>query len=254
MMISDNNVRVEFENDPSVVGKWQTVGEYAVRDDFYGDVCRADYTAKEICFLPNGQRYWCYSWSKGKLICSFGDGSCVNDYCVEEYDGVRYMFVDFKSYEYRRGGKPKVLVLRQLDNVAYSKDDLARKDNIDMPFVKDEDIIGKWEAKDFCQHVEEFVPSEGKRDHLFFKSIEFKQDGEVISIYGDKTICGQDMQTWTKGYVLRKWNQTACAYRICEMDGTEYLFIEWKSGDYIYGGMEPQYYIFTRQSESATVR
>lgn len=120
MMVSDDNVAIEFENDPSVVGKWQTVGEYAVQEDFYGDIGRADYTAKEIYFLPNGQRYWCYSWSKGKLICLFGDRFCVNDYHVEEYDGNRYMFVDFKSYEYRRGGKPKVLVLRQLDNVAYS--------------------------------------------------------------------------------------------------------------------------------------
>ena len=54
------------------------------------------------------------------------------------------------------------------------------------------------------------------------------------------------MQIWTKGFVLRKWNSTACAYEIQIIDGVEYLFIEWKSGDYIYGGMEPDYYVFKR--------
>ena len=54
------------------------------------------------------------------------------------------------------------------------------------------------------------------------------------------------MQTWTKGFVLRKWNHTACAYQLCQIDGVEYLFVEWKSGDYTYGGLEPQYYVFTR--------
>jgi hypothetical protein len=54
------------------------------------------------------------------------------------------------------------------------------------------------------------------------------------------------MQSWTKGYVLHKWNHTACAYEIRTIGSRDYLFMEWKSGDYIYGGMEPKYYVFTR--------
>ena len=244
------DVDIEFEDDSSIVGKWQAVGEYAVKEDFYGKVCPEDYAAKEIFFLPKGKQYWCYSWSKGKLICQFGGSAFVNDYDVEEYNGNRYMFVKFKSYQYRRGGKPTVLVLRQLDNVAYSMDDIAKKDEIDLPFVDDRAVIGQWKVRDFCQSIEGFDPEKRLRERLFFKSVEFKEHGEIISILGDKTICGAHMQTWTKGYILRKWNQTACAYKLCEINGEEYLFIEWKSGDYIYGGLEPQYYVFTRVSNN----
>ena len=56
----------------------------------------------------------------------------------------------------------------------------------------------------------------------------------------------EQMQTWTKGYVLRKWNRTACAYKIRTIGGRDYLFMEWKSGDYIYGGMDPGHYVFAR--------
>ncbi len=244
--VLNEDTSVEFEDDRSIVGKWQTVGEYAVKEDFYGNICPTDYIAKEIFFLPHGERYWCYSWSKGKLICQFGDASSVNAYHVEDYDGHRYMFVEFKSYEYRRGGKPTVLVLKQLDNEEYTVNEIARKDDIDLPFVNDRAVLGKWQARDFCRSVEEFEPSKPSKENLFFKSIEFKENGEVISIYGDKPICGEHMQTWTKGYVLRKWNHTACAYKISKIDDTEYLFVEWKSGDYTYGGLEPKYYVFTR--------
>ena len=236
---------VPFEDDPSVVGKWQTVGEYAVKEDFYGNICPGETKAREIYFLPGGERYWCYSWSKGKLICRFGDGAYVNDYCIEQYGGRRYMFVTFKSYEYRRGGRPTVLVLRQVDDVAYSKEDLARKDDVELPFVDDPAVLGKWIACDFGE-AEAFDPESPPRKDLFFKTVEFKPGGEVISRYGEEIIQGEQMQTWTKGYVLRKWNRTACAYEIRTIGGRDYLFMEWKSGDYIYGGMEPGHYVFTR--------
>ncbi len=55
------------------------------------------------------------------------------------------------------------------------------------------------------------------------------------------------MQTWTKGYVLRKFNSTACAYEIRREDGRDFLIIEWKSGDYRYGGFDTNYYVFVRE-------
>jgi len=240
------DTNVLFEDDPSVVGKWQTVGEYAVKEDFYGGVCPRQPKAREICFLPGGEQYWCYAWSKGKLICRFGDSAFVNDYTLEEYGGQRYMFVTFKSYEYRRGGRPTVLVLCQIDDVAYRKEELARKDEVDLPFVEDPSVLGKWIACDFGEDAAAYDPEELPRKDLFFKTVEFKAGGEVISRYGNEVICGDHMQTWTKGYVLRKWNHTACAYEIRTIGGRDYLFMEWKSGDYLYGGAEPGYYVFAR--------
>ncbi|MBQ6787425.1 MAG: hypothetical protein IJO85_06860 [Lachnospiraceae bacterium] len=51
---------------------------------------------------------------------------------------------------------------------------------------------------------------------------------------------------WTKGFVLRKWNSCACAYEIRTVDDRDYLIIEWKSGDYRWGGFDTDYYVFVR--------
>lgn len=51
---------------------------------------------------------------------------------------------------------------------------------------------------------------------------------------------------WTKGCVINIHRTTVAAYEIKAINGTEYLFIEWKMGNYIYGGKEPDFYVFVR--------
>ncbi|WP_124100780.1 helix-turn-helix domain-containing protein [Ruminococcus sp. Marseille-P6503] len=244
------NTNLPFEDDPLVVGKWETIGEYAVKQDFFADkfCTESPYTEapKEIYFLPEGKRYWCYGWTKGRLLIDTGESTTVNPYEIEDYNGDRYMFVSHKSYNYRRGGKPTVLVLRQLDNKAYSAEGLAKKDDISMPFADDRRVIGKWKAFDFCRTKEEFSPERKSEQKLHFSELEFLENGSCISRYGDEIISGDNMQVWTKGYVLRKWNSSACAYEIRTVNGTDYLIIEWKSGDYIWGGFDTDYYVFIR--------
>ena len=78
------------------------------------------------------------------------------------------------------------------------------------------------------------------------KEITFEQGGHCTQVYGEEVLTGDEQQTWTKGFVLRKWNSTACAYQIHEIAGREYLIIEWKSGDYRSGGRPTSYYAFIR--------
>ena len=143
------------------------------------------------------------------------------------------MFVLLKSYEYLENGKTTLLVLRQCDNHHYRANDIAQKDDISIPFQDDKNILGKWKSIAFVQKKEDFSP---QNIHCafepFFKEIEFLPNGECTSAYGNEMIIGRNMQEWTNGFVLRKWNSTACAYEIKNLGGTEYLFIEWKSGDY----------------------
>ena len=244
------NIQLPFENDEIVIGKWEAVGEYAVKEEFYKDrECRNNWYYEYpngIYFLPNGESYWCYSWTKGKLLIDTGDSSSVNEYEIEEIDGEKYMFVSLKSYHYRRGGKPKILVLKQVDQNRYSAKELSRKDNIDMPFVDDKQVIGKWKTFDFIATKEEFSSQSSAEPPIFFKEIEFFEGGSCTSVYGDEIICGDDIQVWTKGFLLRKWNSCACAYEIRTVDGTDYLIIEWKSGDYRWGGFDTDYYVFVR--------
>lgn len=247
----NEDINIPFVND-DVVGRWEVIGDFAVKDDFfagyrhdeayYGDV------NKQLYFLPKGEKYWCYGWTKGFLIIETGDSTSLNRYEVEEHNGERYMFIENKSYHYRRGGRPTVLVLRQLDSKEYTKHGIARQDDINMPFVKDDNILGRWKSISYLRSIEAFDPSKNiSHDGLYFKKIEFFDNGKCTSIYGNDIISGDDLQVWTKGYVLRKWNNTACAYEIRIENNKEYLIMEWKSGDYRWGGYDTDYYVFVRE-------
>ena len=243
------SIDLPFEDD-DVVGKWIIVGEYAVKSDFFADMFRKEPPVgdqnRELYFLPHGERYWCYGWTKGMLLIDTGTDSTVNDYELERYEGEQYMFVNYKGYEYMYGGKPTVLVLRRLDSKAYSKDELSRRDDINKPFVNDERVLGGWHYHSFIRKKEQFSPSAKSDIPPYFKHITFKENGECESVYGDEII-GGDMQSWTKGYVLRNYNQTACAYEIVHENGSDYMIIEWKSGDWRFGGFDTDYYVFEKE-------
>ena len=244
------NIDLPFVHDETVIGKWEILGEYAVREDFDPNhACAAKTEGRFLYFLPGGERYWCYGWTKGKLLVDDGEAVTVDPYQTECINGQHYMFVSFKSFDYRRGGRPTTLVLRRLDHRAYKEEDIRRKDPVDLPFVPDEHILGSWRAVAFCGNKEDFDPDFcNEQEPLYFAKVEFFPDGQVTSYYahGTEVIGSEEMQTWTKGYLLRKWNQTACAYVIREINGKDYLFLEWKSGDYRWGDFDTDYYVFVR--------
>ena len=242
------NIDFPFVNDAQVIGRW------SVLPDRSGDKpskSRIGSRTREIYFLPNGEFYWCYGWTKGKFLCNDGFNSYANDYHLEQRDDGLYMTVFFKSYDYPETGEITEITLQKLDSERYSAADIARKDDINKPFIDDRQILGKWisvdflrdksEKKDYCPDRKYFSGA------LYFKEIEFFANGLCASVYEDQMICGEAMQTWTKGYVLRKWNSTACAYEIQQHGDTEYLIMEWKSGDYRWGNMETDYYVFVRE-------
>ncbi|MCM1191108.1 MAG: helix-turn-helix domain-containing protein [Butyrivibrio sp.] len=248
------DINLLFQEDDQVVGKWKVVGEYAVKEDFYsrvGEKRESPYGNKdrEIYFLPGGEDYWIYSWTRGYLKLDGGYESCLCRYQVEDYEGSRYMFVENKSYEYLRGGMPTVLVLEQVDNKKYTRREIAREEDTNLPFVNDERVLGDWKAFDFIRTKEEFSPGEHHlpQDRLYYKHMHFGEGGCCVSVYQDQTISGRDVQSWTKGYVLKHFNHTACAYEIVTVDDTDYMIIEWKSGDYRWGGYDTDYYVFVRE-------
>ena len=249
---------IEFEDDPDVVGKWEIIGEYESKDGFlseskslgknYGE------RLKEIYFLPNGQRYWVYGWTKGFVINSNGDFTAVNSYETEEINGEKYMFAEWKSYFFIKEGKKTVLVLKQSDNKKYTREEISKKDDIDMPFVDDKKILGKWKAVAFGDNKNVHIRvNPDYPEKAFFKYAEFKENGWCENTYGENNRkVTSPTVTWTKGYMLMKsggngTENTAEKYEIKIIDGVEYLFIEWKSGDYIWGGLEPAVYVFARE-------
>ena len=156
------------------------------------------------------------------------------------------MLITLRKTEFSRGGKPVYLLLKKTDSNRYSAEDIARKDDIDKPFVCDEEIIGKWKSHSFLCNKSEFSQEEEFVDDLYFKEIEFFSDGNCRCVYADAVFEGENTVVWTKNYLLRKWNWSACEYEIRTVNGINYMIIEWKSGDYCYRGFDTNYYVFTR--------
>ncbi|MDE6762301.1 MAG: helix-turn-helix domain-containing protein [Oscillospiraceae bacterium] len=236
------NVKFPFENDESVIGRWEIIS-----DD---DSCTAlGGKKRQIFFLPDGEWYWCYSWTKGKFLYDDGINAYASDYVTERREDGLYMTIALKSYDYSESGKTESVTLRKLDGKRYTKEEIARQEDIALPFEEDRRVLGRWTAFDFISRKEEFSAEKPywEKQKLYFKEIEFFENGGCVSIYGDEIISGDNMQTWTKGYVLRKWNCTACAYEIRREGSRDFLIIEWKSGDYRWGGFETDYYVFVKE-------
>ncbi len=234
-----------FENDERAVGKWQvlTVDEENGKERY-------------LYFLPGGESYWCYGWTKGKLLFDNGCDRYYNDYRIEKRGEDIIMTIDLRSPDRPEAGQTTKAELKKIDGVHYTKDMIARKDDLNKPFVNDRIVIGKWRAFCYIDGVnckkEEFIPgvipkNDLSYDELYFKRIEFFEGGGCDLLYGDELISGDDMQTWTKGYLLRKFNSCACAYEIKSIENKDYLIIEWKSGDYRFGGSDTDYYAFVRE-------
>lgn len=245
-------IEKDFVDDKDVIGKWEIKGTYAVMEDFLQNIfCdNSGFYGGEIkylYFLPNGEEYWGYSWTKGFFICNaYLSGYIYNEYKIEEKADGTYMLITMREKEICRGGKPTYLLLKKVDNKKYSAEEIARKDDIDKPFINDERIIGKWKAHSFLCNKGEFPQDEEPIEDLYFKEIEFFPDGKCRCVYEDEVFEGDDKLSWTKNYLLRKWNWSACEYEIRFFDNKEYMIIEWKSGDYRYGGYDTNYYVFIR--------
>lgn len=244
--VSPPEENLQFENDESVIGKWEIIGIYAVKEDFYDNLfCVRNFYGGEqkyLYFLPYGEKYWSFSWTKGYL-----NSPINNEYETEKIGDDFYMFVSLKEYEYTRGGKPTCLVLKKVDSNRYTAEEIARKDDINKPFTNDERIIGKWRVHSFLCNKSDFSQKQEAIEELYFKEIEFFENGGCRCIYEDEIFEGNDKVVWTKGYLLRKWNWSACEYEIRTVYGKDYLIIEWKSGDYRYGGYDTNYYVFIRE-------
>lgn len=254
---NDEQVELPFVNDEDAVGKWQILSVDDGNDsDKYSTLLLDSKKPRYIYFLPDGENYWCYGWTKGKLIFYNDDRKIYNDYKIEKCGDDTYMTIDFRSFDYAETGETALVKLKKTDNAHYTKEQIARKDDISKPFVNDRSVIGKWKVYCFIDGIDckkdEFIPEIiPKKDwhyqDLFFKSIEFYESGSCSSVYADEIISGDDMQTWTKGHLLRKYNSCDCAYEIKLIDGKEYLIMEWKSGDYRYGGRDSSHYVFVRE-------
>ena len=233
---------MDFINDEKVIGKWEFFDSLSSIENFdlnKKQASRSNYNFKEIYFMPNGQRYWIFEgWTKGYLLVHHGGDEPVLcfKYEIKEYDNDSYLFIDVND----NNGK-RIEVLKKVSSKEYQLMEIGNRENIDVDFVYDENIIGLWNAVAFVSEPSEFDDKK-KYNNVWVKSIIFNEDGTAKRIYFDRDL----NDYWTKGYLIDKEKSVLSKYEIKEINGTIYLFLQWKMGNYVYGGEKSEWYVFKR--------
>lgn len=226
-----------FVNDEQVVGKWKKIAVVKKKEDFksnkFDDV--EIFNFKELYFLPNGEEYWVFSWTKGILYLK------DRQLPYEIIDNTLFVgVIDIKTNTI-----DNYVVYEKVDNKQYSKDEITIKDDTNIPFIRDEKVIGFWESIDFVTDVSKFDPNNKFwKEDLYLKKYTFEPDGTLLVSYNK--IHDVYKINWSKSVVIDKNQSTVSEYLIKSIDNVNYMFIEWKSGDYTFGGNVRGYYILKK--------
>lgn len=231
-------VMKNFVNDKQVIGKWKRLGVVARIEDFkqkkFKRGVRVFEAFKELYFLPGGAPYWSLAWSKGKLF--------VRD-MEHEYKIIEGKLFVFVKDRYSKK-VDDIVVYEQVDNKEYTEDEISIKDDTNLPFIMDKRVVGVWNSIDCIDKREDF--NENANENYALKTEIFEKDGRRKRIWKDNTI--DEGLNWTKNYLIDArptWN-TVSEYEIIEKNGETFMIVEWKSGDYLYGGKINCYYVFKK--------
>ncbi len=246
-----------FKHDQEVIGKWKTVDfvenisdfnpqEHQYQEELYlSEVVFVD-QGKLLTSIQEGQL--CegnLSWTKGMIISK--QEKTAGIYEIKEIDDKDYLFFEWKNGDYIfRNAKPSYYVLEKVDSKDYlDYKPTAKEDKIDYSFIDNPRMIGEWQSVDFVEKIDDFNPqAKSWVSDLFLKGFKINEGGEVLF-----TMMNSDREyaeKWTKDLIISEADKTASRCEIKEIDGEIYMFYEWKSGDYIYRGMDPMYYVLKK--------
>ena len=225
-----------FINDENVIGKWKYVASTISIDSYKNDDYYYDDSVflKNLYFLDGGIGYWIFDrWTSGEIY---------------HFSGVvyKYQIIDGKLFLSIYNSKNEfeiILVFDKEDSKHYKIDDIKIKDNTDMPFVKDDEIIGFWQVCDFANYEQKdnYVPKDKKVDY-HLKSINVQPNGECVV----ESENGFYKVLWTKDFIINKNRQTTSNYIVKTKNDDKYLIVDWKSGDYTFGGKIYGCYVFKK--------
>ena len=229
----------KFVNDERVIGKWSLLGVSANMEDAkQNKYMDDDYAIKELYLMPEGQEYWVISWTKDIIYLAGKE-------CPYEIENNK-MFVKIKDD--LDENMYKVSVYEKVDSKVYTEEEIKVKDDINVDFVEDNDLVGFWHTVDFVANPQSFNPNkiQFESTSLPLQKVSFSPDGEVYINYKNNDNVKQTK--YTNGYIINFClPDTLSKYEYQEIDGVKYLVIEWKSGDYVYGRMINGYYVLVKE-------
>ena len=226
-----------FINDEKLIGRWQLIGLADSEKELNNLYKSSSFGLNQLIFLPKGEKYWVITfWTKGYIF--------IKDIPMKYYyDNDNLVIV----FDHEVSNYPEFYaVYKNLDHKEWTKDEIGIKDDIDKKFVNDNDLKGAWEVCGFVKEISDFnVKTIDNQEKFLYKNLLIWGEGSMVVVYYDNTIRNDNMK-WTKGYIMNTIDKTAQGYVIKEIEGQKYMFMEHKSGDYVYGGLKPYYYVFKK--------
>jgi hypothetical protein len=230
-----------FINDENAIGKWELVGVAKTKNDFINnnlldlnDEQNDDVSIKDLYLMENGKNYWVVSWTKGIIYI------CGNEYPYEINNDLMYVkFIDpINTDNY------KTAVYKRIDRKNHTLSEIENKDDINIPFEKDEKLIGFWKSVDFVPNINVFTPNKIRSKNLFLEKISVSPDDEVTITFKNGNI---RKTKYSRNYIINLCcENTLCKYIFKEINNKTYIIIEWKSGDYVFGKMINGYYVLEK--------
>ena len=230
-------VMKNFVNDERVIGKWKKLAIVKNKEDYFKNKFDDNdiFMHEQIYFLPNGEEYWVFSWTKGILYLK------DRQLPYEIIDGL--LFIGIVGH--KTDTINNYAVYEKVDDKHYTKDEIVFKDNTDIPFVADSEVIGFWDSVDFVDSIDEYeLGKKSWNGDLFLTKYVFENGGKLFVGYNDSDVLYPI--NWSKGVVIDKRIDTVSKYVIKSINNETIMFAEWKSDDYTFSGKVYGYYVLRK--------
>lgn len=249
-------LQMPFEDDPRVIGKWTYCGDLAPDMQFCDEQTLTQKVVSQthLYFLPGGCNIWMYFWSKDYLYFMLPDFNVIvpNAYRVFCVGDVTYMELNWMVDIFLGDTHTcTTRIYRQEDTRAYTeRETYVVHDDLDVPYVPDECVLGKWETVDIVRDPDAFRSKKKYwQGDFWIVDMEFLGRGVCVQTRRANGGLYQKGLEYSAGIVLDRERGFVQHYRIFIENQTEYLIMEHKSGDYCYKGTVGCYYVFKRKEQ-----
>ena len=237
-MKNEKNGLNKFLNDERAIGKWTLKGISNTKEDAKSNIFEPNilFNIKELYLMENGQKYWVISWSKNFIYIQ----GRKNPYTIEG----NLMYVEILYPE--DNSLYMVAVYEKENNRKYTVDEIRKKDKFNSYYREDKKIIGFWKTVDYIKVGQTFnYKFQRYKEEFKLQRLTVNPEDNTILIY----IKGREpkISKYTKNYIRNLIvPDTMCNYVYKKINGKEYIIVECKDDDYIYGNRLYGYYVLEK--------
>lgn len=228
----------KFIDDEKAIGKWLLKGIANTKEDAKKNIFETNilFNIKELYLMENGQPYWVISWSKNFIYIK----GRKNPYEIED----NLMYVEILYPE--DNSLYMVAVYEKENNKRYTIDEIRKKDKFYGYYKEDKKLIGFWKTIDYIKVGQNFNYKIRKcKEEFKLQRITVNPEDNSIVIYmKDKE---PRISKYTKNYIQNLIEpDTMCNYTYQRIKGREYIIVECKNVDYIFGRKLDGYYVLEK--------